>query len=97
MKVVNRKLLIEFWEKHQQTRRLLQAWLAEVDGALWDEPSQVIDHFPNASELPGSRIKFKIKGGRYRLIIHVNYRRGIVDIRFVGTHEEYDRIDAEKI
>jgi mRNA interferase HigB len=97
MKVVGRHVLDAFSSKHPPVRKLLQAWLVSVNGGQWSDAAAFIEAFPNASEIPGNRVKFKIKGGQYRLIIKVNYAVGIVDIRFVGTHEEYDRIDAEKI
>jgi mRNA interferase HigB len=97
MKVSNRQILVAFWEKHQQTRQPLKAWLADVDNARWGVSTDVVNHFPNAREIPGNRIIFNIKGGQYRLIVQINYRISAVDIRFIGTHQDYDRIDAEKI
>lgn len=97
MKVTNRQVLIAFWEKHQQTERPLKAWLAEVNNARWGAPSDVVNYFPNARSIPGNRIIFNIKGNQYRLIVEINYRIGVVDIRFIDSHEEYVRIDAEKI
>lgn len=97
MKVVNRQILIAFWEKHRQTERPLRAWLAEVQDAQWGASPEVVSNFSNARSIPGSRIIFNIKGGQYRLIVQINYSIGVVDVRFIGTHEDYERIDAETI
>lgn len=97
MRIVNRQALIQFWQKHRGTESVLKAWLHEVDHACWRTPREVLDHFPNARAIPGPRVIFNIKGDQYRLIVHVNYGTGVFDIRFIDTHAEYDRIDAEKI
>ncbi len=97
MRIISRKTLKAFWLTHPDARQALQAWYADVKQADWRSPSDVKRIYRNASILPNHRIVFNIKGNRYRLVVAVNYHVGIVYIRFVGTHAEYDKIDATRI
>jgi mRNA interferase HigB len=73
------------------------AWGAIAETAKWTTPQEVKKSHPKASILKGSRVVFNIKGNDYRLISAVDYRSGIVMIRFFGTHKEYDEVDAETV
>ena len=75
----------------------MRAWHREVEQADWAEPTQVRARFPSASIVGGNRVVFRIKGNAYRLVVEVFYKGRRVFIRFVGTHAEYDRIDAEEV
>ena len=97
MRIISRKVLREFWERHPDPRQALQAWLADVKHADWSSPSEVKQTYRSASILPNNRVVFNIKGNQYRLVVAVNYAYGMVYIRFVGTHAQYDRIDAGMI
>ena len=97
MRIVSRKALREFWERHPDARQALQAWYADVKHADWSAPTAVKQIYRSASILPNNRVVFNIKGNQYRLVVAVNYAYGMVYIRFVGTHAEYDRIDASRI
>ena len=97
MRIISRKVLQQFWERHPDARQSLQAWYADVKHADWQSPSDIKQTYQTASLLARNRVVFNIKGNRYRLIVAVNYAAGIVYIRFVGTHAEYDRIDANTI
>ena len=97
MRVISRKTLRKFWEKHPQARQVLQAWYIDVKHANWNKPSDIRNVYQNASFLSNNRVVFNIKGNTYRVIVVVIYKHGIVFIRFVGTHKEYDRIRAETI
>ena len=94
MRIISRKVLREFWERHPDARQALQAWFADVKHADWSSPSEVKQTYRSASILPNNRVIFNIKGNQYRLVVAVNYAYGMVYIRFVGTHAQYDRIDA---
>lgn len=72
----------------------MRSWFKEAEDATWSSPSEIKARYASASFLPGNRVVFNIKGNRYRLIAAVRYDLGIVFIRFVGTHAEYDAIDA---
>jgi len=97
MRIISRKLLREFWQRHPDAQQPLQSWYADVKHADWQTPADIKDVYRNASFVANNRVIFNIKGNRYRLIIVVQYHYGIVYIRFVGTHQEYDKIDAATI
>ena len=97
MRVFTYKRLREFWERHADSKAALLSWYTEAVDADWDRPTAVTARYPSASILRGNRVVFNIRGNRYRLITHINYDYGVVYIRFVGTHAEYDRINAEEV
>jgi len=97
MRIISRKTLREFWEKHSDAREPLQAWYADVKHANWKSPADIKKGYQNASFVGNNRVVFNIKGNHYRIIVAVQYKYGILYIRFVGTHEEYDRVDASLI
>ena len=97
MKIVSVKVLREFWVQFPDAEQHLKAWVDEVKKADWNQPADIKEKYRNASILKNRRVVFNIKGNDYRLIVAVNYRFGIAYIRFVGTHAEYDRIDATQI
>lgn len=97
MRVIAKKTLREFWMKHKNCEQQLKAWYNEAEKAEWKSPKDIKKDYPSASIIEGNRVVFNIKGNTYRLIIKVNYGFGMVWIRFIGTHAEYDKIDATKI
>lgn len=97
MRIISRKTLREFWDKHPGARQPLQAWYNDAKHAEWRSPADIKSVYRNASFLANNRVIFNIKGNDYRLIVAVQYTHGILYIRFVGTHREYDRIDAATI
>jgi mRNA interferase HigB len=97
MRVIALKMLREFWHKHASAEQSLRAWFKEVENADWEKPSDVKAVHPSASFLNNNRVVFNIKGNTYRLVTRINYPYRIVYTRFIGTHAEYDKINAEKI
>ncbi len=97
MRIIALKTLREFWNRYPQAQQPLQAWYADARKATWNTPSDIRLVYRNASMLPDHRVVFDIKGNDFRLVVKINYHYGIVYIRFVGTHAEYDRIDATSI
>ena len=97
MRIISRKALREFWERHPDARQALQAWYADARRATWKTPADIKSVYRNASIIAVNRVVFNIRGNRYRLAVAINYKYGIVYIRFVGTHQEYDRIDATTV
>ena len=97
MRIISRKTLREFWEKHPDAKQPLQAWYHDVKHADWHSPADIKAVYRNASFLAQNRVIFNIKGNKYRLVTAIQYAFGIVFIRFIGTHKDYDNIDAEKI
>lgn len=97
MRIISRKTLKEFWERHPDAEQPLQAWYADLKASRWESPSDIKRVYRNASFLGNNRVVFNIKGNTYRVVVAIQYQFGIVYIRFVGTHEEYDRIDAATV
>ncbi|HEY0791731.1 MAG TPA: type II toxin-antitoxin system HigB family toxin [Chthoniobacterales bacterium] len=97
MRVIARKTLRDFYEHHADGKTPLEAWFHETEAAGWQRPQKIKNRYLSADFLPGNRAVFNIKGNAYRLIVKMHYNTGIVFIRFVGTHAEYDKIDATTI
>ena len=97
MRIIAINQLRAFWNAHPQAEMPLRAWYAEASRADWKKPAEIKAAYRNASFLAGNRVIFNIKGNDYRLVVAVHYNRGMMFIRFVGTHAEYDRIDASTI
>ena len=97
MRVISRKILRQFWDKHPDSRQPLQAWYVDVKHANWKRPSDIKATYQTASFISNNRVVFNIKGNRYRIIVVIEYRFGMAFIRFVGTHQEYDRLNAETV
>jgi mRNA interferase HigB len=97
MRIISRKTLKEFWQKHPQAAEPLKAWHAETQNSEWRDTKDVKNRYRSADFLRDNRIVFNIAGNKYRLIVRVHYNTGVVFIRFVGTHAEYDKIDAESV
>jgi mRNA interferase HigB len=97
LRIIAKKVLREFWIKHSDCEQQLKSWFREVEKADWQSPNQIKKDYPSASVLENNRIVFNIKGNHYRIIVRINYHYGMVWIRFIGTHSQYDKIDATKI
>ena len=97
MRVISKKILREFWEKHSDSEQQLKSWFQETSNAEWNSPNDIKIEYPSANILSNNRVVFNIKGNKYRLIVRINYDYKMAWIRFVGTHAEYDKIDANKI
>jgi mRNA interferase HigB len=97
MRIISRRILKEFWEIHPDAEQPLLAWYADVKQAHWRSPSDIKNVYRHASFTANHRVVFNIKGNTYRLVAAIQYKFEIVYIRFVGTHVEYDRIDAARV
>ena len=97
MRIIAVSTLREFWKKHPDALEPLSAWVAVVSRAQWSQPADVKAQYQNSSILKNRRAVFNIKGNDYRLIGAVAYQLGIVYIKFVGTHKQYDAVDAETV
>jgi mRNA interferase HigB len=97
MRVIAIGTLREFWRKHADVEVPLRAWFAEASRAQWRTPAEIKASHRNASFLANNRVVFNIKGNEYRLVVAVHFNRGLMFVRFVGTHREYDRIDAATV
>jgi mRNA interferase HigB len=94
MRIISLRRLREFWNKHSNARQPLSAWFAEAKKADWKQTIDIISQYGNAKIIGRNRAIFDIKGNAYRLVVSIRYARGLVFVRFVGTHAEYDKIDA---
>jgi len=97
MRVIARRTLREFYERHAAARAPLESWFHEANAATWKTPKEIAARFPSADFLPGNRVVFDIAGNHYRLIARIHYNTSILFIRFVGTHADYDKIDAASV
>ena len=99
MRVIAKRTLRAFWEipAYADAEQPLKAWYSEARRADWKTSPDIKAQFRHASFLKGNRVVFNIAGNKYRLVVKVNYAYGIVYVRFVGTHKDYDAIDAETV
>ncbi len=100
MRVISKQTLRRFWEGasgRDDARHALEAWHREARRAAWRTPQEIKRQYASASVLKGGRVVFNICGNRYRLVVRINFSLQIVFVRFVGTHVQYDAIDAETV
>jgi mRNA interferase HigB len=97
VRVIAKKILREFWMKYSDSEEQLKTWFKEASKAVWKSPNNIKLEYPKASILKGGRVVFNICGNKYRLVTRINFIKGWIFIRFIGSHIEYDRIDANKI
>jgi len=97
MKVVAVGALRDFWRRHPAAEQPLKAWHDEAKHALWSTPQDIRDRYASASFVGHNRVVFNVKGNDYRLVVAIADRFQAVYIKFVGTHAEYDRIDAATV
>jgi mRNA interferase HigB len=94
MRVIALRSLLEFWARHPDAEQALKAWYAEAKHGTWMNTAGVKRKYGTASIVDSQRVVFNVCGNKYRLIAAINYDAGIVFIKFIGTHDEYDNIDA---
>jgi len=100
VRVISKQTLRRFWESARgraDARRALEAWHREARRAAWTSPQDIKRMYSSASVLKGSRVVFNVCGNRYRLVVRIDFSHQIVFVRFIGTHAEYDAIDAEAV
>jgi mRNA interferase HigB len=97
MVIVHLLKLGDFGKKHAEARKSLSTWRAVVLIARWKNKQDVLKDFPRAKMIKNNRARFEIVHNTYRLIAQIHYEEEFVEIRFIGTHTEYDRIDPATI
>ncbi|MEP7011501.1 MAG: type II toxin-antitoxin system HigB family toxin [Acidobacteriota bacterium] len=100
MRVISVSRLRTFWEQnpgYTDARESAQAWYRHALAADWSSPAEVKAAFGHASILKDGRVVFNLAGNKYRLVVWINYAYRVLYIRFMGTHSQYDRIDAQTI
>lgn len=93
MKLIGKKLLHDFREKHADARSQIESWEAEVEEVQWCTPQDIKRRHVKASILRRQRVVFDICGGKYRLLVQVNYKNEMVLVMKIGTHNEYNNWD----
>lgn len=94
MRVIARTTLVGFWSSHPETKVPLERWLKRVKAARWASVDEVQRATPKCKALNGERVRFEVVGGNYRLVVAFDFRRQAAFVKFIGTHAEYDRVDA---
>ena len=94
MRIITLKTLRLFWEQHPDAQQALQVWYRDAKRATWHTPADIKNVYRNASIVGNNRVVFNIRGNQYRLVVAINYAHGIVYIRFIGSHHDYNMIDA---
>ena len=96
MQILSKKVLIDFWQRHPRAETPLKSWYSVAKQAKWQSPQDVKDVFGTTVDFIGdNRIVFDISGNTFRLVARISYPYQRIMIKFVGTHDEYDEIDAE--
>ena len=97
MRIIAKKTLRDFWERHPDSEQSLKAWYLEFREAEWATPAQLKDLYSSASILVNNRVVFDVGGNKYRLIVWTRYQQNMVYIKWLGTHAEFDHVNAEKV
>lgn len=99
MRVIAKRTLREFWETPQylEAKAPLEAWHSEVLKETWNSPQEVKAKYRSASILKNNRVVFNIAGNKYRLIVAIDYGRQVCFVKFIGTHKQYDQVNAEVV
>ena len=95
VRIIARSTLVKFRKVYPDSEGALKSWFYEVKHADWGNPAEVKRKYRSASVLKKGRLVFNICGNKYRLLCAVRYRQGIVFIKFIGTHNQYDGLDVE--
>jgi mRNA interferase HigB len=99
MRVISKKTIKDFYEQpiYAEGKDSLESWYKEAINATWNNPNEIKEQYCNASVVGNNRIVFNIYGNKYRLIVKINYYAKVIYIRFIGTHKQYDKINAQEI
>ncbi len=97
MNVISKKTIIKFYEKYPTSKTALEVWYADAKKSTWTTPDDIKRVYAHASFLADNRVVFNIKGNDYRLIVHIDYLRKFIRVKFIGTHSEYDKINALEV
>ena len=94
MRIIKATTLTNYWTAHPVTKSSLEHWILVTKNSTWQTTSDVQATFRSASVLNGERVRFEVAGGKHRLITAFRFDLQITWVKFIGTHAEYDRIDA---
>ncbi len=94
MRIISRKVIVDFVNEHPQAKASLDHWERLTKAANWSTIQDVTSVFSKSKGINANRVRFEVQGGNYRLIVAFDFKRQVAFIKFIGTHAEYDRIDA---
>jgi mRNA interferase HigB len=94
MNVISQKALRQFWEKHADAKDSLLVWYKLATKSNWASLVEIKEHYPDTDYVGNDRYVFNLKGNKYRLVVKIDFNAKLILIRFVGTHSEYNKIDA---
>lgn len=97
MRIISVGTLRVFWERVREAEQPLRAWIAVTKAAQWPDPPSIKKTFNSADILKDGRVVFDIGGNKYRLVAWINYPYAVLYVRFIGTHKDYDQIDANEV
>jgi mRNA interferase HigB len=97
LRIIAKRTLREFWTVYPDSQSQLEAWHSEVSNADWCTPQELKQQYGSASILKNSRAVFNICGNTYRIVVWINYEFKLIYVKFIGTHEQYDNIDANEV
>ncbi len=99
MRIISVGTLKAFWDQpvYRDAEQPLRTWVSVVKAAQWTNPPEVKHMFGSADILRDGRVVFDIAGNKYRLVTWVNYQHNVVYVRFIGTHQAYDKVDAQTV
>ena len=97
MRIIKTRPLAAFWAAHPDAESGLRQWIAGVRSASWRSMAEVKAYARSADWVGNNRIVFNVAGNKYRLVVAVHFGAGIVLVKFVGTHAEYDAVDVRTV
>lgn len=97
MRIISRKTLFAYWEKHSDAEQPLMSWFDEALNATWSSANELKQQYRNASIITKKRVVFNIRGNHHRLVVDIEYKLGIVFIVWIGTHNDYDKLNIKEI
>jgi len=97
VRIIAISTLKNYWIKHKSAEQSLKSWIQEAENSIWKNSAELKAKYSNASIINSKRAVFNIKGNEYRLIVDIEYRLKIIFIVWIGTHSQYDKIDAKTI
>jgi len=99
MRIIAFRTLREFWENPEfaDSETPLRSWYHDAKSSIWKNPYELKQQYKSASIVGDGRVVFNIKGNKYRLVVSIDFDFQVLFIRFIGTHKQYDKIDAKTI
>ena len=97
MRIISKSTLVKYWFANPTAKHTLQTWFEDASRATWSTPQDIKQRYASVSFVASNRVVFNIKGNDYRLVVAVMYSSGVAYVKFIGTHAQYDAIDAATV